>query len=171
MARQTSFACFCLVTLSLCCGCGQGVNVTQASLKAAEAKWAKAGIKDYDLDWRSSGARPAEYRVFVRGGEVKAIYALYQGKEIVAKPGQPRFYGVDGLFLTIAEDLAQMDGEMPFGKPKGTPVVMRFEADSVLGYPRIYVRDVSGTPQGVTIEVIRLEKAAGEEIPPPRTTL
>ncbi|MDX2035168.1 MAG: DUF6174 domain-containing protein [Isosphaeraceae bacterium] len=155
----------CVVSASIV-GCAGGEAVTVASLQAAQAKWRAAGLADYDLVWRSSGARPGTYRVFVRGGEVKAIYTRHEGREIPAKPGQPRFYGVDGLFLTIAEDLAQLDQPLPFGKPRGTSVVMRFEPDPALGYPRTYVRDVSGSMQGISVEVLSLERSTAE-IPPP----
>src|SRR5262249_47666670 len=68
----------------------------------------------------------------------------------------PKYFGVDGLFTTIADELAQLKMDRPFGQPKGTKVVMRFTPDPKLGYPRSYRRDVLGTAQGVAIDVIRL---------------
>ena len=63
---------------------------------------------------------------------------------------------MDGLFLTIAEELSVLKTDRPFGQPKGTKVLMRFEPDPKRGYPHWYRRDVMGTPQGTRIDVIRL---------------
>jgi hypothetical protein len=166
MKRQ-HLACVALVSLVVS-GCAGGETVSASALKAAKAKWEAAKVADYNLEWRSSGAREGRYRVFVRDGQVKAIYSVYKGKEIVAKPGQPRFYGVDGLFLVIEEDLAQLDTATPFGQPKGTSAVMRFQPDATYGYPKSYFRDVLGTPQGISIDVLKFEpKPADPAIPAP----
>ena len=46
------------------------------------------------------------------------------------------FFGVDGLFRTMDEELAVCSkSETPFGQPKGTKVVMRFQPDDKLGIP------------------------------------
>ncbi len=149
-------------------GCGRSVDATPDSVKTAEAKWKAAGIRDYDLEWTNSGLGTGHYRVFVRDGEVKAIYSLLPGgREIVAKPGQPRFYSVDGLFLTIKDEMAQRATETPFGRPKGTSAILKFEPDPTLGYPRSYRRDVMGTPKGVSIDVVRLDRDPPSEVPPP----
>ena len=158
------------IFLTLSGGCAGGENVTAPALKVAKAKWQAAKVTDYNLEWSSSGAREGRYRVFVRGGEVKTIYSVYKGKEIVAKPGQPRFYGVDGLFLVIEDDLAQMDTASPFGRPKGTSAVMRFEPDPTYGYPKRYVRDVVGTPQGISIDVLKFDPQPDLAIPAPVTS-
>jgi hypothetical protein len=69
-------------------------------------------------------------------------------------PGKKEFFGVDGLFLTMDEELATCaKSERPFGQPKGTRVVMRFGPDEKLGYPHWYHRDVLGTPMSMSIDV------------------
>ena len=78
------------------------------------------------------------------------------GRRYELHPAEPRFFGVDGLFTTIADELAQLKSDRPFGQPKGTKVVMRFTPDPKLGYPRFYRRDVLGTSQGLAIDVVRL---------------
>ena len=84
------------------------------------------------------------------------------GRRFEVHPADPRFYGVDGLFTTIADELEQLKSDRPFGQPKGTKMVMRFTPDPQLGYPRSYRRDVLGTSQGLAIDVIRLiPKGAG----------
>ena len=127
-------------------------------------------LKNYNLEWTNLRGSPARgrYRVFVRDGEVKAIYSVVgNGREIVAKPSQPRFYSVDGLFLTIKDEIAQLDTATPFGQPKGATAVLRFKPDPVLGYPRKYIRDVMGSAKGVAIEVVKLEQDPPAAIPPP----
>jgi hypothetical protein len=159
-----------LVAPLLCAhaGCGGGVDATEASVQAAETKWKAANIKDYDLEWANSGLGTGHYKVFVRGGEVKAIYSVIPGgREVVAKPGAPRLYSVDGLFTVIKDEIAQLGQESPFGQPKGTSAVLKFTPDPELGYPRNYRRDVLGTPKGVSIDVLRLDRDPPADIPPP----
>jgi hypothetical protein len=149
-------------------GCGGGVDATKDSVKAAEAKWKAANIKDYDLEWANSGMGTGHYKVFVRGGEVKAVYSVIPGgREVVAKPAAPRLYSVDGLFTVIKDEIAQLGQAEPFGQPKGTSAVLKFTPDAELGYPRSYRRDVMGTPKGVSIDVLRLDRNPPAEIPPP----
>jgi len=149
-------------------GCGGGVDATPATVAAAEAKWKAAGIRDYNLEWTNAGLGTGHYRVFVRGGEVRAIYSvLAGGREIVAKPGAPRMYSVDGLFTTIKDEMAQRDLPAPFGQPKGTSAILKFTPDPDLGYPKGYRRDVLGTPKGVSIDVLRLDRNPPAEVPPP----
>ncbi len=157
--------------LLLLTGCGGGMEqVNPTTIAAAKAKWEKAGLKDYNLDWSTSGERNARYRVFVRGGEVKAIYTVRpDGREIVSKPGQPRFYSVEGLFTTIEDEIAQLDQPRPFNQPKGSAYVLKFDPDPELGYPRAYQRDVLGSPHGIAIRVDRLDRSPPSEIPPPLT--
>ncbi len=134
-----------------------GQSVTPEALAAARQVWASAGIRDYDLEWTASGRMGAHYYVTVRDRDVRAVEAIASdGQRSELHPAAPRFYGVDGLFTTIADELAQLTLDRPFDQPKGTKVVMRFTPDQKLGYPRSYRRDVLGTSQGLAIDVIRL---------------
>jgi hypothetical protein len=143
-----------LTTLS---GCAGGEDVTPQSIRAARQLWERAGIRDYDLEWRSTGLNNAHYLVAVRGGQVRSIESISPaGQRHEVHPAAPRFYGVEGLFTTISDELAQLKTAKPFGQPQGTTVVMRFTPDPQLGYPRSYRRDVLGTPQTLAIDVIRL---------------
>jgi hypothetical protein len=145
-------------------GCAGGENVTSASLDRARKVWERAGIRDYDLEWTSTGSSISHYQVAVRAGKVRSIGMVQpDGRVTPAHPAQPRFYGVEGLFLTIAEELAQLDTPMPFGQPKGTKAILRFTPDPKLGYPRSYRRDVLGSRMAWAIDVIKF-------VPdPPRT--
>jgi hypothetical protein len=146
-----------LAAVAVVAGCSGGEPVTPESIAAAREAWAEAGIRDYDLEWTSSGMNQAHYYVTVRGGTVRKVESVApDGRRFELHPGEPRFYGVDGLFLTMADELAQLKTDRPFGQPKGTKVVMRFTRDPKLGYPRSYRRDVLGTSQTAAIDVIRL---------------
>jgi hypothetical protein len=133
--------------------------VTPRSLAEARRRWEQAGIRDYDLEWMSSGSGHGHYVVTVRGGEVVSIESVLPGgKKVVANSNEPRFFGVEGLFMVIADELLiQLESSAPFGQPKGTKSVLRFTPDPKLGYPRRYRRDVLGTPQSLAIDVIRFE--------------
>jgi hypothetical protein len=137
-------------------GCAGGENVTKESIRAARARWDKADVRDYDLEWASSGLSRSHYVVSVRNGRVRSIESIAaDGRRHEVTSPEPKFYGVDGLFMIIADELAQLDGVAPFGKPKGTKAVLRFTPDPVLGYPRSYRRDVLGSPMALAIDVLR----------------
>jgi len=145
-----------LVLLGLA-GCGGGEDVTAESIRAAKQRWQRSGVRDYDLEWTSSGLRQSHYLVAVRDGTVRSV-AMVQpdGRQAVVHPAEPRFYGVDGLFVVIADELAQLQADRPFGQPKGTRAVLRFTPDPKLGYPQKYRRDVVGSRMPMGIDVIRL---------------
>jgi hypothetical protein len=166
------FACCRMALPIVCaslCGCGGGEPVTQSSLAQAKRTWQRAGIRDYDLEWTTSGVRASHYRVFVRSGKVKRIYSVLPGgHEKEMHPAEPGLYGVDGLLQIIEEELAQAKSAAPFGQPNGTRVLLRLTLDPNLGYPKAYRRDLPGTAQGVAIDVVRLDTQPPEAIPPPK---
>lgn len=134
-----------------------GQSVTPEALAAARRDWEAAGIHDYDVEWMASGRMTAHYYVTVRGDKVDKIESIApDGRRFEVHPAEVRFYSVQGLFTTIADELAQLKEPEPFGQPRGTKVVMRFTRDPALGYPRSYRRNVLGTTQELAIDVIRL---------------
>jgi len=150
-----------LAILGSTLGCTGGQEVNPGAVDAARRLWTQAGIRDYQLEWSVTGSNNAHYVVSVQDGEVRKVESIRpDGARGVLHPPEPRFYGVDGLFLTIAEELALLKADSPFGRPSGTKVVMRFEPDSKLGYPHWYRRDVMGAPKSMRIDVIRLVPTA-----------
>jgi hypothetical protein len=142
-------------------GCAGGQEVTPETINQAKQFWKTAGIRDYDLDWTVSGAQNNHYYVTVRGGDVRKVESVQaDGRRSELHPPETRFYSADGLFLTIADELAQLKTDHPFGQPRGTRVVMRFKPDAKLGYPLWYRRDVMGTTQAIAIDVVRLVTVA-----------
>lgn len=138
-------------------GCGGGEDVTVASIRAAKQRWQQARLRDYDLEWTSSGLRQAHYLVTVRDDKVRTIQMVQpDGRHTLMRSYDPRYFGVDGLFLVIAEELAQLGTERPFGQPKGAKAVLRFTPDPKLGYPLRYRRDVVGARLPLSIDVVRL---------------
>ena len=64
----------------------------------------------------------------VRDGQVKTVEAIQPGGARTAlHPGAPRYYSIDGIFTTIADELAQLKKPNPFEQPKGTTIVMKFK--------------------------------------------
>ncbi len=154
-------------------GCGGGEDVTVRSLANARRTWDAANVRDYDLEWTAAGARDAHYLVYVRGGQVKSIRATIRDnrtgemRQIEAKPADPSYYGVEGLFKILEEERSQLLEERPFGHPKNTQVLLKFTPDPKLGYPTRYRRDVVGSPKGLALDVVRFVPNATEAIPPP----
>lgn len=137
-------------------GCSDGEVVTKQSLAKARSLWTRARIDDYDLDWTSTGTNNAYYRVRVRAKQVQTVeQVLPDGRTVELHPGEPRYYGIDGLFLTLADEYAQLGTDRPFGKAKGTTAVLRFTPDPKYGFPRSYRRDVVGSTLPVAIDVVR----------------
>jgi hypothetical protein len=148
-----------LAILGAALGCSGGQNVTPEAIDQAKRLWKETGIRDYELElnWTTNGQNHSHYLVVVKDGEVRQIESvLADGRRIELHAGMPRYYGVDGLFLTMADELALLKTDRPFGQPPGTKVVMRFKADPKMGYPLWYRRDVFGTSQSVNIDVIKL---------------
>ena len=153
-----------IAALVLCClaaGCAGGENVSKDAMKLAKARWDKANVRDYQLEWTSSVPAGARYVVSVRDRKVVSLESVApDGRRYPAKPADPSYYGVDGLFVIIADELAQLDLNTPFGHPKGSRTVMKFTPDPVYGFPLSYRRDVVGAPVALTIDVVRFEPAA-----------
>jgi hypothetical protein len=141
--------------LIVAAGCGGGREVTSESVQAARQLWARAGIRDYDLDWSVTGPNNAHYFVTVRDGEVRRIESIQpDGRKVALRSAEPGMFGVDGLFKTMDRELAICSrAERPFDQPNGTRVVMRFKPDDKFGYPHWYHRDVLGTPASMAIDV------------------
>jgi len=161
---MSSNACFrtrCLFHVLLvfaAAGCAGGENVTPASLQAAKARWKNADIRDYELEWTSSGMTNARYIAKVVDAKVVNVEGVApDGRRYKVKTADPRYYGVDGLFLVIADELAQLDLNTPFGRPKGSKAVLKFTLDPKYGFPRSYRRDVVGAPVALGIDVVRFE--------------
>ncbi len=141
-------------------GCGQGEVVGEKSLRKARIAWNQSKIRGYDLEWITTGPQTSpsgdHYAVAVREGEVTSIERVSaDGKRVPIRPAKPQFYGMDGLFLTMEEELAQLETDAPFNAPKGTDVVLRFTTDPKLGYLKSYRRDILTQPRGLAIDVVR----------------
>ena len=80
---------FALLLLAGCSGAEEDVNTR--TVAAARRTWKAANLKDYDLEWASTGAIEGHYLVFVRDGQVKAVReVLPNGKTVEAKPAKSR---------------------------------------------------------------------------------
>jgi hypothetical protein len=151
-----------ILAIAVCAlGCSRGQEVTPEALAQARQLWKDAGISDYELEWTATGPNNVHYDVTVQGGQVKTVIAVQpDGQQVERHPPDSRFYSMDGLFLTIADELAQLKTDRPFNQPQGTKVLTRFQPDSKLGYPHWYRRDVMGTSQAMRIDVVKLVPSA-----------
>lgn len=151
---------FAALSIFAVAGCAGGENVTSATLKAAKTRWENANVRDYVIEWTSSGPTNARYIATVHDRKVVTVEGVApDGRRYPVKPAEPRYYGVDGLFLVIADELAQLDLGTPFGRPKGSKAVLKFTTDPEYGFPRRYRRDVVGAPVALGIDVVRFEPA------------
>jgi hypothetical protein len=146
-------------------GCSGGDDVTAVNIKTARELWAKAGIRDYDLEYTTAPAN-GHFLVTVREGVVKKVEGIGPGgARNELHPGAPRYYSVDGIFTTIADELAQLSKANPFDLPKGTTIVMKFKTNPELGYTEWYRRDIMGTSQSARIDIVKLTRTAAAQKP------
>jgi hypothetical protein len=146
-----------LAVVGAAIGCSRGEEATGDAIAQAKARWMKAAIRNYDLEWTVTGPNNAHYYVTVEEGDVRKIELEEpDGTRLEIRSPSPSYFSVDGLFLTIANEITLAKSDHPFNQPNGTKVVMRFQPDPELGYPHWYRRDVMGTPQTVTIDVVKL---------------
>jgi hypothetical protein len=149
-------------------GCAAGQDVTTDRIDSARELWAKAAIRDYELEYTTAPAN-GHFLVTVRAGEVKKVEAIQpDGARVELHPGAPRYYSVDGLFVTIADELAQLEKPNPFEQPKGTQILMKFKTNPELGYPEWYRRDIMGATQSARIDVIKLTPTMAARAPESR---
>ena len=159
---------FLLGVLTACsaAGCSGGENVTSEKIAAARQLWSKAGIRDYDLEYTTAPAS-GHFLVTVRDGAVKKVEGIGpQGERTELRIAAPRYYSVDGIFTTIADELAQLTQAQPFDQPKGTTIVMKFKPNPELGYPEWYRRDIMGTSRSARIDIVRVTPVGGASKPP-----
>ncbi len=158
---------FLLGVLTACfgTGCSGGENVTAEKIVAARQIWSKAGIRDYDLEYTTAPAH-GHFFVTVRDGAVKKVEGIGpQGERTELRIAAPRYYSVDGIFTTIADELAQLKQDRPFDEPKGTTIVMKFKPNPELGYPEWYRRDVMGASRSARIDIVRVSPVTGVSEP------
>lgn len=168
-ARRCAFLALAIFAVA---GCDSGQDVTTRAIANARRTWEHAGIRNYDLEWTSRGTRDEHYFVYVRDGKVQAVRRVARdpgtGKPIVltAHPADPSYYGVEGLFEVMDEELKLALDENPFGQPKGSRVVLKFTPDAKLGYPHDYRRDVSGAALSLAIDVLKFDPNPQGDVPP-----
>ena len=93
--------------------------MTRENIEAARQRWAVAGIRDYDLEYTTAPAN-GHFLVTVREGVVKKVEGIGPGgARNELHPGAPRYYSVDGIFTTIADELAQLSKDNAFRPAQG----------------------------------------------------
>ena len=130
---------------------GGGLDpVTQARLESARARWEHSGVTDYELVVEIFGAESGQYDITVRGGRLEQINR--NGEP--ANPAQGEYWTVDGLFRTIEAELHFKDQRTTAQPvPAGSRIFLLGKFDVRLGYPRKFVRQITGTSRGIEIQV------------------
>jgi len=119
-------------------------TLTDAALKAAQARWKQHGPHNYTISIELRGAQPGMIHVEVQNDEVAATTRDNR----VPPKWTWDTWSVPGMFdtldqdLQIAEDPAQQIQASP-----GTKWQLRCEFDPEFGYPRRYHRLVTGGPE------------------------
>jgi hypothetical protein len=139
---------------------GRTEPVTRDGLERARAKWASAGISNYDLNLETRGAQTGRYHVEVRNRQLASI--TRDGN--AADPAAGEYWTVEGLFQVIEEELeaAERPGSETFGAQ--SQVWLRARYDSRLGYPIRFVREVKRTGAQTTTGYVPSGASIGVEL-------
>jgi hypothetical protein len=135
---------------------GRTEPVTRERLAEAARLWEQAHITNYDLDLEVRGAQTGRYHVAVRDGTVVEILLNDQP----ASPAASEYYTIDGLFLTIEEELELSERLAKSDTARKQPVWLRMRCDRKLGYPVRYIGQIPGRPRGVEILVRRFRPSS-----------
>ena len=127
--------------------------VTREGLAAARNRWDQANIASYDMDLETRGAQVGSYHVEVRDHEVRSI--TRDGTP--ATPNALEYWTVEGLFLTIEEELDRAQSWRGRASDAVTDVWLRMRCHPKLGYPVRFVSQVPGRTQSVEIHVLQLD--------------
>ena len=126
--------------------------LTAEALRAAQQRWEKSAVTDYDMELRVFGAQHGVYQIEVRGGRLQDI--TVDGRP--ANPAQGEYWTVRGLFRIMDQEMHLSASDL--GEPKdGGQVLLLARFDAALGHPTRFMRQVPGSGRGVQIEVERLE--------------
>jgi hypothetical protein len=129
--------------------------LTEATLDAAEKRWAKSAPPSYNLDLEIRGAMPGPVHVEVRNGEVVAM------QRNGVTPDQRRVWDVwtvPGQFETLEQEM-ELAAD-PVGKintAADTRLSLQCEFDPRYGFPRQYHRLVYGGGQEVYWRTVKFE--------------
>ena len=122
--------------------------LTGESLKDARARWAAAGPPDYDLTIVVSGVQEGEHEIEVRNG---AVTAMRTGGAAVPRSVW-RHWDVPGMFRFLATELENArEPERAHGT--NASVVLRADFDEQYGYPRRFLRHVTGQRRSIEWKV------------------
>src|SRR5260370_18069157 len=81
-----------VVPLWAAVGCAGGEPVTPPAIARSKRTWEEAGIRNYTLEWTTTGPRYSRYRVTVRAGKVKRVDPLLpHALPIQCLPAHPTF--------------------------------------------------------------------------------
>jgi hypothetical protein len=129
---------------------GRMAPVTIERLDAAERRWREAAIADYDMRVVIEGASGDQYDVVVRDG---ALDSIRRGR-VAVDPADGGYWTVEGLFRTIRREW-QMAEDHEGASSRGGRSVVFARFDPARGYPTSFLRQVTGTGQGVLVVVER----------------
>lgn len=122
--------------------------LTHERLAAAEARWQVARVSDYDMRVVINAAQKDRYDVVVRSGTLQSI----RRGGVAADPTDSAYWTVEGLFHTLRRELQMVDSGTLAVSGGSAVLLARF--DEARGYPAAFLRQVTGSPQGVAVEVV-----------------
>ena len=122
---------------------GEGDELTREGLGAARARWRDHGASDYEMEVAITGVQTGRHTISVRNGRV---VEMKTGGAAV-EPRVWEYWSVEGMFRFLADELR--NAEDPQRAHGGSDVVLIVEFDDVHGYPRRFVRHVTGQATGI----------------------
>jgi len=131
-----------------------GGPLTEQALAAAQAQWRDRGPRSYDLELEIRGGQEGAHEIQVRDGRVTRMTT--GGKPVAESVWA--FWSVDGMFTFLAQELENAKAPLrAHGVSDPAAVTLRVQFDAELGYPRYFLRHVTGRQSEIWWEVTSLE--------------
>ena len=126
---------------------GSGETLTRQSLERARNTWRDRGPGDYALGVRVRGVQEGDHHIVVANGQVKKMTT--GGAPV--REGAQRYWSVEGMFEFLDEELRRAERDT-------TPeIILQVEFDADLGYPRRFLRHVTGQVRDIGWEIYSFE--------------
>ena len=128
--------------------------LTEQALRAAEARWRERGPTNYDLALEIGGGQEGAHEIQVREGRVTRMTT--GGKPVPESVWA--FWSVEGMFKFLAQELENArNPQRAHGVSDPAAVTLRVQFDADLGYPRYFLRHVTGRQSQIWWGVTSLE--------------
>ncbi|MEE2739112.1 MAG: DUF6174 domain-containing protein [Planctomycetota bacterium] len=128
--------------------------LTRENLKTAEQYWADHGPSNYFLELHLSGNQKGVHQVKVKNSQVTEMTT----NGVTVAESVWKYWSVEGLFRQLRVELHNAQQPLkPYGLQNSDLVTLRVQFEKKWGFPRYFMRHVTGTPHHIQWNIERFE--------------